>query len=383
MAYYKPGEKVLGYLRYEARARADRLIHGAPITRTAIDPYAGQNITTPELDGYINNSLMELYDELIASWNSYWKVSHYTFNTVQNQDEYILPADFYKHILTEWRQQAGTNNLNFTLPKLNMKEQNKYTQAVFATSAIIFGQGTAWYQIEGGNIQLRPIPQGGYEMRMHYVPVPPPLVDYATITMNSTVAGDVLNFLVTASGQTYTNAVFTAVAHGQAQTATHFVLGGTGSDLGDTGTATSLAAVLTSNFGGTGGTITASSSGTKVTICLVQPASVTWSFTPAVLQNSMVLDPLIGTGSAGNVFVLSNVQNFYSSIDEYVVIDAAIKICQKQNRMEEVSVLMPQKIAQLSRIKSKYCVRDPGAPRTMTDVTNWGGFGSPYGYGGW
>lgn len=72
---------------------------------------------------------------------------------------------------------------------------------------------------------------------------------------------------------------------------------------------------------------------------------------------------------------------------EYLIVDAAIKILQKEE--SDVSVLQVQKQALLDRIQSSSMNRDAGQPDTITDIrsysSRWGGYGSAGGdgsYGG-
>jgi len=72
---------------------------------------------------------------------------------------------------------------------------------------------------------------------------------------------------------------------------------------------------------------------------------------------------------------------------EYVIIDAAIKILQKEE--SDVSVLQAQKQAMLARITQAAANRDAGQPDTISDTRgNWGGYGDRSGgpggpLGGW
>lgn len=73
---------------------------------------------------------------------------------------------------------------------------------------------------------------------------------------------------------------------------------------------------------------------------------------------------------------------------EYLIVDAAIKILQKEE--SDVSILMAQKQALIDRIQSSSMNRDAGMPDTISNVRSmserWGGYGgagSDGGYGGY
>lgn len=73
---------------------------------------------------------------------------------------------------------------------------------------------------------------------------------------------------------------------------------------------------------------------------------------------------------------------------EYLIVDAAIKILQKEE--SDVSVLLAQKQALIDRIQSSSMNRDAGMPDTISDIRShsaqWGNYGPPGGsgsYGGY
>lgn len=78
----------------------------------------------------------------------------------------------------------------------------------------------------------------------------------------------------------------------------------------------------------------------------------------------------------------SDILDGISGWDEYVIVDAAIKAMQKEE--SDVSVLMVQKQALLTRITAAASNRDAGEPESVSDVRglNGQGWGGPYGDGG-
>lgn len=75
----------------------------------------------------------------------------------------------------------------------------------------------------------------------------------------------------------------------------------------------------------------------------------------------------------------------YNGWEEYTIVDACIKVMQKQDL--DVRVFMAQKAALLQRLNSEAENRDAGSPATVSDTTNTGNLSMPWGtysgYGNW
>lgn len=72
----------------------------------------------------------------------------------------------------------------------------------------------------------------------------------------------------------------------------------------------------------------------------------------------------------------------YNGWEEYTIVDAAIKVMQKQDL--DVRVLLTQKAALIQRLNSEAENRDAANPSTVTDVTATGNLTGPWsGYSGW
>lgn len=378
MAQLLPGQVLLADIRTQARQRADQLIQGASTSAVYPDPYANSRITTPELTEYINKSAGELYELLINQWSSYWFFKQWVFkSTVGMSEMYPLPLDQQKFVSIEWRQSPGSNTLNVLLERYNLQERNRYNLNAYSPPVVALGNVA--YEVVGQNVWLKPPPQAGLEFIISYVPKPLTLTDTGIITMNGVQTGD--QVLVTLDGTSQT--IFQALAHGSPQVPPGFVVGGTGADLGDAGTAQSLAACINIFLGGNAGVINAVASpasgatlGTSlVAMSLVGPATITWSTS----NNHMVLSPnaLVGPDVASGAITWSNIFGAYAGLDEYMVVDAAIKMGVKDK--DPLNELMAQKAALVERYKQNYQVRNPGQPRRMTNVRRqqwWGNFGN-------
>lgn len=75
----------------------------------------------------------------------------------------------------------------------------------------------------------------------------------------------------------------------------------------------------------------------------------------------------------------------YNGWEEYTIVDACIKVMQKQDL--DVRVFMAQKAALMQRLNSEMENRDAGSPATVTDTSNTGNLSAPWGtyttYGNW
>jgi hypothetical protein len=383
-----PGRVTLASIRYQARTRADRWPKGAPIDPQSPDFFAGDYITTPELDLMLNASNGELYELMVNQFSSYWFTDAFLIPTDGTNEKFDLPKNMLKFLSAEWvmspvlvdgpggANTVNTNNTNnVTLRRFNLQERNAYSYASMPPP--MYGQGQCEYTVFGSKIWFKPLPNAGQIMQVLYVPVPVLLADSGSITMNNVAAGNTVT--IEANGTSYT---FTAIAHGGSPTSAQFVVGGSGSNTGDVGTAASLAAQLNaSELGGLAGVLKAYNSatvlgGTQVQICLVNPAVITWSTSGSTL----LLSPNQASDSTGTVITWSNTMTGYAGLEEYLVTDGAIKMMQKEE--SDVSVLLTQKQALIARYRGNYENRDAGTPKTATNVRR-GLYGvGPYGPGG-
>jgi hypothetical protein len=158
----------LSSLRTQARQRAD--FEASP-TSTSFVPDA-------ELNGYINNSLAELYDLLLeANGDEYYAVSGTPFNTVSGIEGYSLPADFYKLVGID----ASVGGFKETLRQFPFGERNRY--ANLAAPGWYRG-ARLYYRLRKEQVIFMPVPDGAYAITILYVPNCPILV----------ADGDVFNF---------------------------------------------------------------------------------------------------------------------------------------------------------------------------------------------
>lgn len=383
-----PGRTTLASIRYQTRTRADRWIVGAPVNPVFPDPFAQNYVTTSELNLMIQASAGELYELLVNQYSNYWFTDKLITTCDGAAEQYPLALNQLKHLSTEWvgspalvSGPSGPNTVNtndtnnVVLRRLNLNDRDMFSFNGL-TMPPVWGVGACWYTVYGNTMWFKPRPPGGTVMQTLFVPIPLPLVDTGTITLNSVVAGNTLTISARVGIADPVPVTFTAVDADPGQF--DFVVGDT-----DAITAANLSAKLNaSSLGGLAGVLTAYNSatvlgGTQVQLCFVNPCIITWSTS----GNTLLLSPNQTTDALGTVISFSNVFTGYAGLEEYVVVDAAIKMMQKEE--SDVGVLMAQKQALIARYQRNYQNRDPGQPRTATDSKRRGGGIGGMGWGGW
>lgn len=163
------GEMSLGELRLKAQQRADRV--------------NSNFVTTAEWNGYINQSLTELYDILITSFEDYFLAPPIRFtadgttflfslpngsNTFSNyQNQTITPAPFYK--LKGVDLALNSSNSAFTtVAKFNFIDRNRY---FYPTSGgTLYGAFNLQYRLMGTQIEFIPTPTASQIIQLWYIP---------------------------------------------------------------------------------------------------------------------------------------------------------------------------------------------------------------------
>lgn len=157
-----PGQINLGYLRYMAKLKADKLF----------SPYVADD----EWNFYINQSAAELYDILITKYgDNYFAAPRIQFNTngtaiypLPNGVDYNNAPALYKLIGVDVGINA-TNNEWFSLPRYNIIDRNRYSTLQLAgTVQSIYGLA---YITMGSNIEFIPLPTDAQTIQLLYVPM--------------------------------------------------------------------------------------------------------------------------------------------------------------------------------------------------------------------
>ena len=140
--------------------------------RTAVreraDIQNSQFFTDSELNGYINQSLFELYDLINESYGENYFVAPlpFTINTDGINQFYNLPADFFKELGVDLLLN-GSNDSAVTIKPFNFSERNKYSVPNFQT---FYGVTNLRYRLHGGKMWLLPLPAANQKINLWYIP---------------------------------------------------------------------------------------------------------------------------------------------------------------------------------------------------------------------
>jgi hypothetical protein len=166
-----PGIMTLGQIRLAAQQRSDMV--------------NSQFVTTQEWNSYINQSLYELYDLLIQKYgDDYYVAPPAQFATNGSTQQYPLPdgtitfigdnnlpfvaPPFYKLLGVDAQLNSQTSPDQWiTLKRFNFGERNKWNWPILQN---FYGIAFIRYRIEGNNIMVAPLPNGGQVLRLWYIP---------------------------------------------------------------------------------------------------------------------------------------------------------------------------------------------------------------------
>lgn len=162
-------EMSLGELRTRAQQRADRL--------------NSNFVSLTEWNSYINQSMFELYDLLITTYEDYFYAAPISF--VANGNTYLYPlpdgirtfigpngsnivADpFYKLAGVDLALNSA-NNAYVTVNKFNFIDRNRFVYP--NTASTIYGVFNLQYRLVGNQLELIPTPSAGQTIRLWYIP---------------------------------------------------------------------------------------------------------------------------------------------------------------------------------------------------------------------
>lgn len=165
------GEMCLSQIRLAAQQRADRI--------------NSNFVTKAEWDSYINQSMFELYDILITTYEDYYLAPPIQFNTdgvtflyplpngsntflnALNLAQTVTPPPFYKLSGVDLALQTATNAY-VTVNKFTFINRNRF---VFPnTASTLYGVFNLQYRVMGSNIEFIPTPTAGQGIRLWYIP---------------------------------------------------------------------------------------------------------------------------------------------------------------------------------------------------------------------
>ena len=160
-----PGQINLGYIRYLAQLRADKL--------------NSQFLTTDEWNSNINQSAYELYDILITKYGDDYFLAPFVVFSTTGASAYPLPdgattigvgipAAMYKLLGVDCGV-AVSNNAWLTLPRFNWIDRNRFIYPQLQANAL--GVFNLSYRQMGNQLYFIPTPSAGQFIRLSYVPV--------------------------------------------------------------------------------------------------------------------------------------------------------------------------------------------------------------------
>jgi hypothetical protein len=150
-------------------------------SRQRADMERSEFVSDSELTSYINASLAELHDLLIAAYNEEYVMGEYLW-TATSAIEYDLPADFYKLRGVDLRQGSGQWA---TVKRFNFNKRNEQQNA-FTWNML--GLPYMEYRLVGSKIRFNRTPQDSTEFRIFYYPKCP------TLTLDTDSYDDVNGF---------------------------------------------------------------------------------------------------------------------------------------------------------------------------------------------
>lgn len=146
--------------------------------RTEADMVVSQFVSDTELNGFINDSLSEVYDLILAQDPDYYlNPTPCEFTITSASDAYPLPDDFYKLRGVD-TQLSAIGNQWVTLEPFEFKQRNLYNWAPVDWN--ILGVANVKYHLLGpssGSSQIKfiPNPISSQVIRLWYVPACPVL----------------------------------------------------------------------------------------------------------------------------------------------------------------------------------------------------------------
>ena len=137
------------------------------VVRQRADITNNEVVTDSELNGYINNSLYELYDLLITCYGENYYATSYNFTTDGTNESYALPSAFYKGLGLDLQVSNDANGW-LTLRAYNFGERNRYS---LPNTRLAYGlRGNLRYDFVANNVRLTPLPSAGQVIRLWYIP---------------------------------------------------------------------------------------------------------------------------------------------------------------------------------------------------------------------
>lgn len=132
--------------------------------RQRADMENSEFVSDSELVSYINNSIAELHDLLIAAYNEEYYMEELEFPSVANQRKYALPADFYKLRGVDFK--LGQNEWS-TVKRFNFNRRNDDESGFSVRRALV---PYLSYRLVGSDVMFSRVPDQNTTFRIWYYP---------------------------------------------------------------------------------------------------------------------------------------------------------------------------------------------------------------------
>lgn len=150
--------KTLSQIREQARQRSDML--------------RSEFVEDSELNSYINDSYVELYDLLVSKFEDYYAKDPLPFTIDSGESVYTLPADFYK-LLGVDRQVSGDDY--YAVRPFSFLNRNRSNIA----NRLYGFFPNVGYRIYRDTLRITPVDNASGNYKLWYIPRYVPLVDDA------------------------------------------------------------------------------------------------------------------------------------------------------------------------------------------------------------
>jgi hypothetical protein len=137
--------------------------------RRYADMEQSQFVTDSEVNDYLNDSLADLYDQLVAAYGEDYYMASQVVTTLANVSTYTLPTAFYKLSGVVRVDQSVT-------PERNMGTLDRWERLETFQVSNSLNFNYPRYRIVANTIQFSPTPAAGLTIRLFYIPVSPVLV---------------------------------------------------------------------------------------------------------------------------------------------------------------------------------------------------------------
>lgn len=134
-------------------------------------------VTDVELTTYINNSLGELDDLLVSTYEDYnWNSFITTVPSDGVSNVITLPSNFYKLRGVDYQNQGGGGPPWYTLYQYMNNERNRYNTSL-ANITAPYGRMRLSFRLQGNTIVIQPQDQAGGTYQVFFTPKFIPLVN--------------------------------------------------------------------------------------------------------------------------------------------------------------------------------------------------------------